>query len=496
MSGSLKNPFLQSNLSIKLLAKDTAFYGVISGLTRLSTFILVPLLTYSLSQTEFAVVDTLLMFSTAGLVLGNAGMDAALMFHYFHVPESQRNTYVATGLWIRLLLGVLAMLIGISLANPIDNLVFGTQNLSFWTILAFLPVPFALVVSYCLDILRIEHERWWFMSLSLVRITLLIGGTWWILYLSGENSVETFLLFRVFPEFVVAAGLILLTARRHRLFIFGAKAARELLRYGAPFIPATFMLWGLTFVDRWYLFQSVDSSQVGVYALAVKIGMVLTLFTAAIQMAFNPFSMAVKEDERSGAFYARAFALTMFTGVAAVVMICANLPWIVGLIGGSDHYAGALVPAMILLVGNLFHTAFVFVSTGANIKQKTMFHVYAFSFALLTTVMLLMLLVPPWGIVGAALAVCCGYIILAATTLVLSHRVLPIKFNIFQVGLGILLGIAVSIGSTTQLTSGDVTSIVLHNVIGLLIIPVLFRIMVRKGEVDKLLEYIRPTVVK
>ncbi|MFN0158300.1 MAG: lipopolysaccharide biosynthesis protein [Bacteroidota bacterium] len=492
----MKNIFLQSNLSIKFLARDTAFYGIMTGLTRLSAFILVPLLTRSLSKGEFAVVDTLLMLSTMGLVLGNAGMDSALMFHYYHVPQSERSCYVATGLWIRFTFGLLVALLGILFAPAISSGVFGNEEFTLWTILAVASVPFALVVSYALDVLRIERARWWFMSLSLLRVVLLISGSWVILESVHSDRVESFLIFRTIPEFIVALCLVGLMARKHRLFRVGKKAAWDLLRYGMPLVPAAFMLWALTFIDRWYLFQSIELSQVGVYALAVKVGMVLTLFTSAIQMAFNPFSMAVKEDERSGVFYARAFSLTMCAAVASVVLICANLSWIVGVIGGATGYADASLPAAILLIGNLFHTAFVFVSTGANIKRKTMFHVYAFLVALLVDILLLIVLVPAWGIVGAAVAVCCGHVVLAATTLALSHRVHPIQFNILPVGAGIMAGAAVSLIIATQFSGGGVTSILLQNLVILLFIPILFRIMLGKNEGGKLFQLFRPTVVK
>lgn len=155
-------------------------------------------------------------------------------------------------------------------------------------------------------------------------------------------------------------------------------------------------------------------------------------------MAFQPFSMAVRNDKRAAAFYPRAFALTMFSGVALVLMIAANLDNVIMLFGGGEYLA-ATIPASILLLSNLLFVSFVFASNGANIMKRTVYHTYAYILAISVSIALNAFLVPRWGILGAASANICANIVLVGTAFLLSHRVYPVNFDLRRSSAGILV---------------------------------------------------------
>lgn len=484
MSSSLQNIFLQSNLSVRLLAKDAVFYGIISGMSRASALFLVPLLTRTLSLGNFAIVDTLLVVSNFILVVGNGGIDSALMYHYHHVSDEDREKFVATGLWLRFLGGLLLTLLAVLLSPFLGAIVFGSENYSLWTLLVFLSIPFSLFTTYCLDLLRIEHERRWFLVVSVFRLVVLVGGTWLILSGFDSQRIESFLLFRMLPEIAAGALLFIVLIRKHNLLRFGLDPAKKLLRYGAPLVPAAFLLWALGFVDRWVLFKYVTPEEVGFYAVAVKVGMVVTLLTGAVQMSFNPFSMAVKGDSRSGVFYARAFGVTMFAGVASVLLLAANLPVIVRILGGSIYLQGQHA-ALILLFANLGHMVFVFSSTGANIQAKTIYHAYAIAAGLLIALGALHVFVPLWGMMGAAAGTLCGFAVLAAVSLLLSQRVHHIPYNGGVVIAGVIIA-GISAGATSFLPSSGLLVLLIRNLIAIGTVAALLRLMLGKEETLRL----------
>jgi len=484
-SDQMKNLFLESNLSLGLLAKDTIFYGIVTGLSRATTIILVPIFTRTLSVVEFGIVDTLLLISNAALLLGNAGIDSALMFYYYHVSEAEKGTYVATGMWIRLLMGLIVTAIAIVLAPVLSAFVFGTEKYSLWTSLTFLLVPVTLVMTYCFDLLRIERQRSWFLTLSALRVVVLLSGTLWVLYSYAEEKLEAFLLFRIVPDALMAVILVVLLSKRYRLADFSLTAAKEILIYGVPFVPAVAMYWGLSFVDRWFLFQNVSADEVGVYALAVKLGLILTLFSTAIQMAFNPFSMAVKDHEKSNEFYSRAFGFTMMSGCILLLFIGANLQFLISMFGGRQYF-DAEEPALVLLLSNVCYTGYVFFATGTNIQKKTVLNVFSFGASLLTAIVLTALLVPLWGSMGAALAIMIANGTLACLALYFSQNVHPVPYNVKRVGAGVLMctGIVFLMGMLSP--TGNLGRIVLNNLIALGSTFVLVKVMLSRDQSQKL----------
>lgn len=479
-----RNAFLESDLSVGLLAKDTAFYGIVAAISKLSMLILVPILTRSLSMHEFGVVDTLLMITNCALLIGNAGIDSALMFFYYNVPDEERSRYVATGFWLRMSLGLLVTLIGMGSASLTTRFVFGSGEYGQWTTLSFIVVPFTLAVTYSLDVLRIAHERSWFLILSLSRIFILIAGTWWVFAGSIEDKVSTFLVLRVVPDLITACILLVILGRRYRMFSVSREALIRVLRYGSPFLPATLMYWMLGFVDRWFLYQSGFEGEVGLYALSVKMGLVLTLFATAIQMAFNPFSMAVKDHEKSTGFYSRSFGLTMASLVVLVLGIAANLEWLVRLVGGGG-YETAVLPASILLVGNMFYVACVFFSTGTNIQGKTVYHIYSYGAALVVSIVLCAFLVPRFGATGAALSVSVANIVLAAVTLFFAQRVHPIAYGIARASIGIVLTAVAVFAFSSYNSDSSIVVIALKNCAGVVVAGVAARTILVRHEWDK-----------
>lgn len=486
----MKNPFIEANLSVSLLARDTAFYGAVSAVSKLSTVILVPLLTRTLTVGEFGVVDTLLLMSNAALLIGNAGIDSALMFFYYHVEDEQRKHYVATGFWLRVILGAIVASIGILAASGVNAVVFTSHVHARWTMLVFIVTPVTLAVTYFLDVLRIEHNRRGFLILSMVRLVLLLAGTWWVLLSFEDNRVEAFLFFRIVPEVVVLVLLLLFMRPPQGLGTFSRSAAKSILSYGLPLLPAAAMFWALGFVDRWFLFQSVSQEEVGIYALAGKIGMVFALFATAIQMAFNPYSMAIKDQKGAETLYTRAYNLTMLGAFIIVVFMGANLSWLIELFGGSE-YAGAAIPASLFLVGGTLYIAFVFFSTGANIRKKTGYNAIAHAAALGSAVLLMVPLVPAMGNIGAALAIVVAYLVLAIVMFALSQRVNPVQYSIGSSSMALLMCVVTLMVMAMYPIENGVLSIVLKNILAAGVASGMAKIMLSSMESDKLFRYLR-----
>ncbi|GEM_PF-5161894 len=483
-SSTPRNVFRESNLSLTLLAKDTVFYGVISGLSRLSTLLLVPILTRALSPHDYGVVDTAMMFSTLALLIANAGLDSSIMYHYHNIGGEERTSFVTTGLWLRTSFGVLVTSVCVLSAPVFTRIVFDSEENVFWMILAFLIVPFTLVVTYALDVLRVEHSRRWFFVASVCRIGLLLLVTVLVFNRPGGN-VEGFLVARVIPEIAVGVLLVILMFTRHGGFPFSTASARRLLRYGLPFVPAAVMYWLLSFVDRGFLYNNGYSSEVGHYALANKFGMVVLLFATSVQMAFFPYSMAVKGHDLSRDFYARAFSLTMCSAIILVLFLTVNLSWLVPFVGG-EGYLSAIRPAGMLILSSLFYVAYVFFSTGMNVGEKTSFNLISFGCSLIAAVVACAIFVPRYGTVGAAVAVGVANATLAMSAFILSQKVHHVpyrleKFAVVFTGL-ILFSIVWSFGDAGP---------VVGNIVFVAVVAPLSRFLLEKDEFGRILSRAR-----
>jgi O-antigen/teichoic acid export membrane protein len=99
---------------------------------------------------------------------------------------------------------------------------------------------------------------------------------------------------------------------------------------------------------------------------------------------------------------------------------------------GFDSGAAALP---LLALGSTFLGTSLFTGTGYTLAKRTSMVPVLTVVAALINILGLALLVPRWGVVGAALAVCAGYLALTLGSYLYSQRHFPVSVNWLVLGL-------------------------------------------------------------
>ena len=64
-----------------------------------------------------------------------------------------------------------------------------------------------------------------------------------------------------------------------------------LLKFGVPLIPASFAMYGMTTMDRWFIMKYSGSTELGKFAVASKIAIFVTILVEAFRTAWWPIAM-------------------------------------------------------------------------------------------------------------------------------------------------------------------------------------------------------------
>jgi O-antigen/teichoic acid export membrane protein len=158
-------------------------------------------------------------------------------------------------------------------------------------------------------------------------------------------------------------------------------------------------------IDFWILHYFHGETELGLYALAVRIGQTFWILPGLLATVILPYLTSIHFDRN---ILERIIRITNTANLllALLLAVCARwfIPWIFG-----EAFSAAVLPLLILLPGVLFMSMHTFLSAYFAGKNKVSFNLQASIFSLVLITFLDFLLIPPLGKTGAALASTIAY---------------------------------------------------------------------------------------
>ena len=451
--------------SLLRLTKDSLVYGAGQAIGRGLQVLLVPILTRAFSPAEYGVVDLLAVVSSVATFVIVMGMDGALARYFpYDDPVAGRSLVTSSATWrLAWSLGIGSVVL--VLADPISRFLLGDPAYVKYVRIVAVTLPIASFVFFQYDVLRVTFQPVAFISLNLLN-TLLLTGFTLLFVLAWKREVSGALWARAAADGLTATlGFVFI--RKSLGGGIDRTVLRRMILYGLPFVPASVIYWLVASFDRWLLARFVDLTSVGVYAVAVKLGFVVTLFVTAFQLAWGPMAYAKENDPSARRLYARV--LLLFTGVASWIALAIGLfaPEVVAVLV-PRAYAGGAVPGAILAFAAVANGAYQITALGVLLAFRPAILVWTALVAAIVTVVLGFALVGPFGTWGVALATLAGFTTSTVAAYVQSQRLYPIPYRglrsllLFVGGfaawvLGMALNAALS-GSAASSTPGGITA--------------------------------------
>jgi O-antigen/teichoic acid export membrane protein len=204
---------------------------------------------------------------------------------------------------------------------------------------------------------------------------------------------------------------------------------RETAAVGLPLVPHLLMALGLVTADRFILAHYRDLREVGLYAIAYTLGMIMSLITMSLNQAWAPVYYDVARKGEEG----RQVLGKMCCGLVIVLTAIASLGALIAqdfVAHFLDHRyasAGRVVPWII--GAYLAHSLFSMFSLAALQARRTTLIMAASFVALVVNTVLNFALIPRWGMYGAAYATLVAYVIEALVMYVLAQRIFRLEYD-------------------------------------------------------------------
>ncbi|MBQ7691836.1 MAG: polysaccharide biosynthesis protein [Muribaculaceae bacterium] len=203
-------------------------------------------------------------------------------------------------------------------------------------------------------------------------------------------------------------------------------AARELLRYTVPLIPAMLIWWMLSFGDRWVVRWVAGPDANGVYAVAARLTGVVYTFTVIIQQAWQETAILQYRSDDRDSFFSQIFAafiyLECLVVMVYVVLLRLNYGWLI-----DSHYAASVAYLFPLAVGAAIYSTANFLEMGYQCACDTRRLLLASIATGVVYVALNVALAPLWGVWGVIASSIGAFLFLAVWRLVDTRRYFTLR---------------------------------------------------------------------
>lgn len=406
----------------KKLVNNSVIFAIGNFGSKLMSFVMVPVYSYTLTTNEFGKVD--LLTSVVSLIMPIICMNIYdSVFRFALDKYEDKKKVFSTGLFFLSLTSVLALIIGLILSRYINN-----YPILYTTIYMIATMFNSLILNFVRALGYVKQ-----FAIAGIVSTFVMGISNILLLVVFHLGMNGYMMSMIFAQLISLAYLIFAT--KVATYIspkkYDKNSLREMMVYGIPLIPNSLAWWLNSTSDRIFIVWILGATANGIYAMANKLPSIITTISTIF---FQSWQMSVVEEydnKDSKKFISSVFesyiSCLFFLGIGAVAIIRP----VYRIILSSNYFIGwKITPALILAV--IYTSIASFLGTIYTASKKTVSVLVTTIYGAIANVILTLILLKIIGINGAALANAISFFIVSAIRYKEIKAADKIELNMFK----------------------------------------------------------------
>ena len=420
-------------MSLLSLGKQSMIYGFGHILARLGTFLLLPLLTHSLSTSDYGVISTIYIFIGFTMTFYRYGMDTALM--KFYIDQQYRQMYLSSIFILQLITSIVLSAAFVFFKGPLAILLTKNNDsifIIYITVIIFCDIIWNLLIIT----FRVEGKAVQFIGFNITNVLLLLGFT--IYFVNIKNmGVEGVLLGNVCASVItcIFSCVLILWSSRFSIRSIDLSSLNKIISFGLPFLPAAIFGIFMEGADRFILKYILDESAVGIYSAGYKLGVLGLLVVMGFNMGWTPYFLNHNDNNNSSLEFSTIS--TIFLGLYGFIgiIITSLIPVVpnINIFGYSiigPEFFGGLYIVPLILMSYYFFAIYVLLLPRIYRYNATNRIPYFKLMGAISNIALNFALIPILGIVGSAFATLISFLIMTLCTFYYGNRLEPVDYNL------------------------------------------------------------------
>ena len=446
---------MRSETPLNVISEKTSYRKILGHssiyvagvmISKLVGFVMIPIYTHYLSPADYGTLELLSTTTDVLAILIGIGLaQAVLRFYYDFNDRERQNEVVSTALIASIVCFLIIFGLLTLRSDFISKLVFGSKDLTYYFQIMFISMVFSSGIEIPLTYLRAQQRSVYFVTVNLVRLIIQLSLNIYFIVVLGYGVLGV--LYSGLIASVLIGIYMTVVTLRDTGFNFSFVRLKDLFRFGYPLIFSHLGAFVLTYSDRYFLKHFADLTEVGIYSLAYKFGMIVS---ALLIVPFHQFWMAemfaVAKREDAHDSFRDIFTYSTFLSILFCFVLSVFIPEIIRLVAPETYWRSyTLVP--LICLSYIFFGMQSFASCGILISKKTRLLAYSTLMAVVVNVVLNFVLIARWGALGAAMATIGAFVVRFLTSYWFSQREFRIDYEWGRLTIATLLATGLVIGS-------------------------------------------------
>ena len=431
--------------AMRLLAKETAIYGLSSIIGKFLNWLLVPLYTYVLAQqADYGIVTNLYAWTALLLVILTYGMETG----FFRFANEQRTNPTTVYRTTMVSVGTTSLLFALVCW-------FFRGQIAAWLgygdhreFVGLLAIVVAMDAFACIPFSYLRYQkkaiRFAALKLLFVFLNILLNIFFLIVcpFLQGRGWIDSWYDPNYGVGYVFVANILATSIQTLCLLPtilsggkveknFSGALLKRMLRYSLPLLVlgvCGIMNQTLDRIMFPFLYPGEDAqAQLGIYGACFKVAMVMMMFTQAFRYAYEPFVFAKQKEKDSLLAYADAMKYYIYFSYLILIGMVVYLDLLKYLIAPSYWEGLRVVP--IVLWTYIFQGIYFNLSFWYKLTDKTQWGAWFSLIGLVITFVIQVVFVPRYGYMASAVSSLVCYFVIMILSYVVGKRHLAIPYD-------------------------------------------------------------------
>ena len=414
---------------LKFLLKDSVVYGGASAIRTLFALFTFPILTRYFSIEDYGVIDAFNVLATLLTVTVIFGQDSAVArFFYEYDDRKKKQNVVSQSLLMQFVLLLISLPILLFFADDIASFYVKRDDLKELAVLVIWQVPFALAMNFSANLLKWTFKKWQFLIIQLgssfSQVLIIVIS----IYYFKIGISHVFIIALAVRAFFSLLGIFFI--REWLIIKLDGKHFKELLHYGIPLGLLVLIFSFVPVSDRYFINSFLTPADLGLYAVGLKIAMLVKLPISAFQTAWGPFYLSLfKEDNAEKTYNTVLLLFTIFVSIIGLGLGLFAKELILILAGKNYINASNLV--LPLVFGTIIMSFGWILSIGIDLSKKSYQKFISAIIRLTVSIGVILILIDYIGLMAIGVGFIVSYIVLVIYETIIAYKLYPLRFDLY-----------------------------------------------------------------
>jgi O-antigen/teichoic acid export membrane protein len=438
------------NRNLSKLFKDTSIYGTGSVLTKIISFLLLPVYTHYLTPADYGVLESTRVCTGLLILIFTLGIPSG-MLRYFYIADNQaeKGKVIFTALSLVVISTGIILIPAIFFSRSISQILFKTTMYYWVVLLSLLGIMIIPIQNLVEQVYQMYRQPKKYLVLMILRA--IVNPLLTILFVVIiEMGVLGAQLSTTLGTVILLCFAYFYFTRRKLTFSFSWKWAKKMFIYGIPMIGGGLAYWIYDVSDRFFILHYKNLSEIGYYSIGNSFALPVAFLNQALIMALSPMMLMTYESEKdpdkpeTKLFLISAWKTYLLIALSVTICLSFFSEELLK-IATTKAYLPAVALIPIICFISIFSQSSQMIGGGMALKEKSLPYMWIMIISAAINIILNFLFIPKIGVMGAVLATLITQLIYLIVVSYLSQRIFRVHYNFVKNSLYIVLSLLISI---------------------------------------------------